>query len=222
MSAGEKLVGDASETENVIARIRRYAAQYLRARVGGCARGDSRIFAAPRSRGAEIEHLDLPARAHEDICRLEVAVHDAPAVRIRERSPARHQNGALERKRQRRRLAKQRRERTSFYQLHRHEPGLFVAMQFQHACNVRVRERLYVSKLVLEPRDRAGGIFDVGSRRLDRDVCSGSVLVVREVARAKYPSRAASSQRSFDQETILEDCAGTDAGRALRLAGLWR
>src|SRR5690606_24437183 len=127
MPSSEELVSDASKAEDVVARVRTCAAQHLWAGIGRCTSWDARsILLLEPGCSAEVEYLDLPIRADEYIRRFEVSVHDIVAVRVGERLRTSSQHGAFQSGRQRYRLTHQRGERSSFDELHRHEPSPIV------------------------------------------------------------------------------------------------
>ena len=97
MLAGRQLPGEHAEGEDVGAGVHLAAAQLLGRHVARRAERDpasvSRVDAgalrddvAPRQ--AEVEHLDLPVDAPDDVLRLQIAMDDA-RVRARRRAPSR-------------------------------------------------------------------------------------------------------------------------------------
>ena len=95
-----QLVEHDPERPDVAARVRRPAPQLLRRHVHQRARQHARLrqrlprrrrrvgelVARQPLRQAEVEHLDLAFRRHHHVRALEVAMHDAPRVRVRQRA----------------------------------------------------------------------------------------------------------------------------------------
>ena len=92
MLARREFPRDHAKGEEVGARVRRASAQLLRRHVAGCSRRRPR-FRQSRDRGearvadsceSEVEDLDVPVCAPDDVLRLEISVDDAARVRSAE------------------------------------------------------------------------------------------------------------------------------------------
>jgi hypothetical protein len=100
-------------------------------------------------REAEVEHLHLLARRDEDVCRFDIAVHDA--VRMRGVERVGNLNRDLEHGADRRADGRRCADRgLPLQQLHRDELGAFVLVDVVNRADVRVVERRRGPRFALE------------------------------------------------------------------------
>src|SRR5687768_2194621 len=105
MLSREQLVRDTREAEDVVATIRRLAAQHLRAGVGGRPRSSAQAAAGECGGRAEVDGLRVFFARQEYVAGLEVAVHDVVLVRVIQRQCTRAQDLVRERSWQHRPIA---------------------------------------------------------------------------------------------------------------------
>ena len=212
---GEQLVEHDAEREHVGAPIDGLLADLLGRHVVRRAAGNVvaglRVVLMGDARDAEVEHARLGAADHEDVRRLDVAVHDTLAVRVGKRvGDAAHDQRGLHRRRLPAFLT-QLAQVAALQQLHR-DVGVVVAdAGVEHRHDVRMAQAGSGARLVEEERVERGALLgrDLEIQRLDRDQ-PRQQRVVRGVNRAE-PAFA---------DAVLQRIAADVADRRHRVAGL--
>ena len=122
-------------------------------------------------REAEVEDLGLPARGHEDVRGLEVAVDDPLRVGrlegVRDLGPQVEERAELERP-----LADPLRERLPLQQLHGDEVLALVLVDRVHGADAGVVEGRGGAGLALEARERVRVLGQLRGQELERDVAA--------------------------------------------------
>ena len=202
-TAGQHLVEDRAESEEVGAMVDFAAPDLLRRHVTRRAEDDARLRAHGRRlrelhvrrragrehRQAEVEDLDEAAVRQKDVVRLEVAMHDAAVVRGREafRDLERVLDGLARRNRGRR---EPRPKRLPLEKLHDGVDGAAVLADVVDGEDVRVRERRHRLHFAVEPGDRVRTAARERREHLDRHVpAQAGVPGPIDLAHASRPER---------------------------------
>ena len=190
--ARRHLVEDRPEREEVRARVRELPARLLGGHVrhrahrragrrevvlgpDGLEAGDGPVGAPARALDpgeAEVQDLHLPARVHEDVRRLDVAVHDAPGVRRLEGVGDLDAHGEqvlqVERRTPRHHLC----ERLAFEQLHDDEVLPLVLLDREDRADAGMVQRRGGARLALEALERRSVLGELGGQELQRDAAA--------------------------------------------------
>jgi hypothetical protein len=177
----QQLVEHRAEREDVGARVRAVAVRLLGRHVVRSAHHDAargRVLHAARE--PEVHDLDLPARQHVDVARLEVAVQHA--LRVGEGEPVEdllhHRELLVERHRLAR--AEHLPQVAALEQLHRHVGHAALVAEVVDRDDIRVVELGGRTRLVLEALPRLLVVAQPSQHDLDRDVAAEHRVVSPE------------------------------------------
>ena len=166
------------------------------------------MLGAEHAGDAEVHHLDGPALGNHQVGRLEIAMHDAAAVRVAERVEHLHAEVRGLRRRQRPEPIRQLVERLAADELHHHQQ--LVVLLMMQLVNRR-------DAGVIEPRKRHGfaaeplqhvGVGQIGIEDLDRDF-----TVERLVDRLVDGAHAAATE-------LVDDAVFTDRWSPIMIGSL--
>ena len=221
-AAGEHLVQHAAEGPDVRSLVDGAALRLLRRHVGGGSQDHARERAPVHQRRrarelgagirgrvlgvrlgeAEVEHLDLPVRRELDVGRLQVPVHDALLVGLRER--VRDLRGDPERLVDRDAPAREPLGQVlALHQLEREERHTVRLLEPVDGGDVRVVERGEQPRLAPEAREPRGVLPHLGRQDLERHVAPelrvGGAVDLAHPARADRGGDAVVGEASADQ-----------------------
>ena len=171
LAPGQDVIEHRARGEDVGPRVHRLAARLLGRHVIGRAqhragRGHARIDEAGH---AEIENLQQPVALHEQVARLQIAVHDA--LPVRRRQSLAHLNHEIELAFERGglRTLQIRGERHALEQLHRDEGAPLILPGIEDRDDVRMQQAGGGLRLAVEARAGVGIALEIGHQHLQRD-----------------------------------------------------
>lgn len=238
MVPGQQFIGDAGKRVDVVARIRFAMLEHLRARIGRRDAAKARrvehgyigILVAPLegARDPEVDHLHFATVGEEHIGGLEIAVHEAALMRIRQRVAhagddrqcgiERHAREAWRTQHLAERLARQ--------ILHREVDERAVAIEVVDGDDVSMGERLRLAGFALKRDQRRRLAAKLHVEHLDRDVrLAIRGLQLAEVERLVHGAHPADTETLLQHEAPVQRIAdafhalAVDEHRAARRAG---
>ena len=199
-ATGQQTIEHDAHRVEIRAAVDLAAEHLLRRHVGGRAHHVAavrEVLAAENARDAEVHHLDRAALGNHHVGGLEVAMHDAGAMRVSERVEHLHTEMCGLRRGQRAEPIRQIVKRLAAHELHDHQEIVAVLMQLVDRRDARV----------VQPRERHrfrakafqnGVVCQVGIEHLDRNV-----TIERLIHRLVDSAHAAASE-------LLDDAVFAD------------
>ena len=227
MPTGEQLIRHTRESKHIVSRVRGLTEQHLRACIGWRQRTQRGHIEAGRVRASicfwqespgntEVQHFYRAVERANDVRRLEIRMNDAFAMRMSECGAGGMNDpqhfGA--RQAASRATLDQRIQRATFQQLHHQKHRRAIAIEIEHARNVRMGQRLRFLGLALQRLERLRMLAKILVQHFHRDERIAILsFLLAQIARLEHRAHAAAPDLFFENETFLEHGAEPDIHR---------